>query len=149
MRLIVNSRVFKYKALILGTALLSLVAFFQSNQPVKNTPQPNNLTKEESSEIEQTEPSSDVETPPKTPDSADKPEKPDSPGASSSKTRIHIKINTNSTGGETNNSVDISTEPPIPLEQILKDARRGNFEINLETKGGGKAHVKFHSSIKN
>src|SRR3989344_6139852 len=147
MVMIVISRVLKYRAFIIALALVSALAFFQSNQSQSQQRLPSNLTDNETSESEQAQPPSIPETP-------DLPDTPDSPDSEEgSKTSISISINTNTNGEDSDTSVDIDTTPQIPLDELadieeeFKDGS-GNLNIDLDTDEDGHSEVNLRTRFR-
>jgi hypothetical protein len=145
---IVISKVFKYKALLIGSALVFSLAFLYSSQSLnESTPKANS---EESNLSQNNSPK--APSIPETPDLPDSetetPETPDSPENSSNvTTSIKIKINTETDGEDAKTSVDIDSDPPISTEGILDDIQNGNFNISLDTGSDGQFEIDFDSDF--
>ena len=145
---IVFTKVFKYKAFLIGLSLVSSLAFLLSGQSLNENkpdakPKESNLSQTDSPKtpsIPETPDLPDSET--KTPNTPDLPE-----NSSNVSTSIKIKINTESNNEDSKNSISIDSDPPISLEDILEDIKDGNVSLKLETNTDGHYEIDFNSDF--
>ena len=138
MVMIVISRVLKYRAFIIALALVSALAFLQSNQSQSQQRLPRNLTDNETSESEQAEPPSIPETPdiPDLPDTPDLPDEEDNVNSGSSTASVSISVKTSI--GDSGNGEDLEEETTI--EEITNGSISLKFTSN---DGRGKIRKKI------
>lgn len=126
MRLIVFSRVLKYRAIFIGIVLLLTLAFFQSSQSLGESSPESNIGNSTSSD------SGTPETP-STPETPFLPENPDLPGSSDSTTRVSISIKT--TTNTNNSDVDSESEEETTFAEIKKEVTNGSIRLTFTSNG--------------
>lgn len=130
MGLIVISKVLKYKAFLIALALISTLAFFQSNQALDDS---SNQPKQDDNQPSQ---SGVPETPsiPETPDAPDTPDLPgndENNGDSDSQTSISITIRTNF------NNLDLpgGDSEETTIEEIKREITNGSISLSFDSNG--------------
>lgn len=132
MRLIVFSKVLKYRALYIGIALLLTLAFFQSNQSLDQSSLTSNSGDDTTVQVGTPETPSTTETP-------DFPENPDLPDNGDSSTKISISIKTTTNTNELGEESESGGETII--EKIEREITNGSISL-VFTSSGGEQNIK-------
>lgn len=144
MGLIVISKVLRYKAFIIASALVFSLAFFQTNQSLNESSTEPVADESTSEQVVSNETPSSTETP----EESTPPESKEDEGRSV----ISIDISTNASG-DGQSSVNINTTPQIPLEDLERieedfEDGNGNLSIDLNTDGDGHSEVDLRTRFR-